>query len=164
VVTLATHFAKKYSEMNSVPHREIDDAAMEKLKRNPWRGNVRELENTIHRAVLLAHGNKIGAEAILMPDGTAVPETVHSTAALPGKTNTSALAADSPDSNAMVGRTVADVEKVLILNTLEHCLGNRTHAATILGISIRTLRNKLKLYSGEGIQIPSSGAGQRSAI
>ncbi len=48
---------------------------------------------------------------------------------------------------ALVGRTVADVEQDLILETLTHCLGNRTHAAHILGISIRTLRNKLKLYS-----------------
>jgi two-component system, response regulator FlrC len=48
----------------------------------------------------------------------------------------------------LVGRTVAEVEKELILQTLDHCLGNRTHAANILGISIRTLRNKLRLYEG----------------
>ena len=50
----------------------------------------------------------------------------------------------------LVGRTVADVERDLILDTLDHCLGNRTHAANILGISIRTLRNKLREYSAVG--------------
>jgi DNA-binding protein Fis len=48
---------------------------------------------------------------------------------------------------------VADVERDLILNTLDHCLGNRTHAANILGISIRTLRNKLKQYEDEGLNM-----------
>jgi DNA-binding NtrC family response regulator len=58
---------------------------------------------------------------------------------------------------SLVGRTVADVERDLILDTLGHCLGNRTHAANILGISIRTLRNKLKQYSDEGIAVPLPG-------
>ena len=49
------------------------------------------------------------------------------------------------------------VERDLILDTLDHCLGNRTHAANILGISIRTLRNKLKEYSDSGLSIPSHG-------
>jgi DNA-binding NtrC family response regulator len=57
----------------------------------------------------------------------------------------------------LVGRTVADVERDLILDTLDHCLGNRTHAANILGISIRTLRNKLREYSSAGLAIPQPG-------
>jgi DNA-binding NtrC family response regulator len=57
----------------------------------------------------------------------------------------------------LVGRTVADVERDLILDTLGHCLGNRTHAANILGISIRTLRNKLREYSQSGLNIPPPG-------
>jgi DNA-binding protein Fis len=52
---------------------------------------------------------------------------------------------------------VAEVERDLILDTLEHCLGNRTHAANILGISIRTLRNKLKQYTDEGLNVPVPG-------
>jgi two-component system, response regulator FlrC len=47
------------------------------------------------------------------------------------------------------------VERDLIINTLDHCLGNRTHAANILGISIRTLRNKLKEYSEAGVPVPA---------
>ena len=60
----------------------------------------------------------------------------------------------------LVGRTVADVERELILQTLKHCGGNRTHAANILGISIRTLRNKLHGYADEGVEItPASHVG-----
>ena len=58
---------------------------------------------------------------------------------------------------SLVGRTVADVERDLILDTLDHCLGNRTHAANILGISIRTLRNKLREYGQSGLQVPQHG-------
>ena len=54
----------------------------------------------------------------------------------------------------LVGRTVAEVERDLILETLKHCLGNRTHASNILGISIRTLRNKLNEYAADGAPIP----------
>ena len=61
---------------------------------------------------------------------------------------------------ALVGRTVADVERDLILETLKHCLGNRTHAANILGISIRTLRNKLNEYAADGAPIPPPNGGE----
>ena len=65
---------------------------------------------------------------------------------------------------AMVGRTVSSVERDLIIDTVYHCLGNRTHAANILGISIRTLRNKLKQYSQDGIAIPMPGDMDRAPI
>jgi DNA-binding NtrC family response regulator len=58
---------------------------------------------------------------------------------------------------ALVGRTVAEVERDLILETLKHCLGNRTHAANLLGISIRTLRNKLNEYTAAGLAVPPPG-------
>ena len=61
---------------------------------------------------------------------------------------------------ALVGRTMADVERDLIMETLKHCLGNRTHTANILGISIRTLRNKLNEYSAEGVPVPPPGGGE----
>jgi two-component system, response regulator FlrC len=64
----------------------------------------------------------------------------------------------------LVGRTVADVERDLILETLQHCLGNRTHAANILGISIRTLRNKLQQYRQEGVAVPQHSEPERAAV
>jgi two-component system, response regulator FlrC len=64
---------------------------------------------------------------------------------------------------SLVGRTVADVERDLILDTLDHCLGNRTHAARILGISIRTLRNKLNEYTDAGVMVPEPGQARVSA-
>lgn len=59
-----------------------------------------------------------------------------------------------------IGQTIANVERHLILATLEHCHGNRTHAAKILGISIRTLRNKLNEYMEAGILVPEPGQGR----
>jgi two-component system, response regulator FlrC len=65
---------------------------------------------------------------------------------------------------ALVGSTVAEVERELIIGTLYHCLGNRTHAANILGISIRTLRNKLKQYTSEGVAVPHPGEVDRATL
>jgi DNA-binding NtrC family response regulator len=115
---------------------------------------LRELENTIHRAVLLATGNEIGPEVILSPDGARLdqPRT-------PSAVAHATMAADQV-TRALVGRTVANVERDLILETLKHCLGNRTHAANILGISIRTLRNKLNEYSADGVPVPPPGSGE----
>jgi DNA-binding NtrC family response regulator len=62
--------------------------------------------------------------------------------------------------NRIVGRTVADVERDLILETLKHCLGNRTRAANILGISLRTLRNKLTVYAADGVRVPPPNSGE----
>jgi DNA-binding NtrC family response regulator len=70
-----------------------------------------------------------------------------------------ALAAETV-TRSLVGRTVADVERDLILETLKRCLGNRTRAASILGISIRTLRNKLTLYAAEGVSVPPPNNGE----
>ena len=66
--------------------------------------------------------------------------------------------------STLVGRTVADVERDLILDTLDHCLGNRTQAARLLGISIRTLRNKLNEYGSAGVAIPQPGQARVALI
>jgi DNA-binding NtrC family response regulator len=124
---LTKYFIQKYCELNHLPLKKISPEALKSLYANNWPGNVRELENSIHRAVLMAH------------DDTIVPEDIFG---LNGPAPTNA----SGSSPILVGRKVSEVERELILHTLDHCLGNRTHAANILGISIRTLRNKLKEY------------------
>jgi DNA-binding NtrC family response regulator len=121
-----------------------------------WPGNVRELENTIHRAVLLASGEEIGVDAIRAPDGGRIDQDA------PAAVQHAAAAAEQV-TRALVGRTVADVERDLILETLKHCLGNRTHAANVLGISIRTLRNKLNEYADDGVSVPPPGQGELRA-
>jgi len=67
---------------------------------------------------------------------------------------------DESIANRIVGRTVADVERDLILETLKRCLGNRTRAANILGISLRTLRNKLTVYAADGVLVPPPNSGE----
>jgi len=151
VARLARHFAEGFARSNGLPPRTISAEAMAELTANPWRGNVRELENTIHRAVLLSDGAEITPSAILTPDGVPLAGGPAS-----GPAARAAQAAEAV-TRSLVGSTVADVERDLILDTLDHCLGNRTHAAKILGISIRTLRNKLRLYTDEGLDIPMPG-------
>jgi len=153
ILALARHFAHKYAEANGVPFRPIASVTERLLISHPWKGNVRELENTIHRSVLLANGNEISPEAIRVPDGSQVGMSNN----LPGPVSAAVQTAATIATRGLVGRTVADVERDLILDTLDHCLGNRTHAANILGISIRTLRNKLREYSSSGLAIPQHG-------
>jgi DNA-binding NtrC family response regulator len=153
IIELAQFFAKKYAEANGVPVRSLSAEARRALSQHRWPGNVRELENTIHRAVLLATGPEIGVDGILTPDGARLDQARSGVAAQ------AAFAAEQV-TRALVGRTVADVERDLILQTLRHCLGNRTHAANILGISIRTLRNKLNEYAAAGTPIPPPGGGE----
>jgi len=129
---LSKHFVQKYCNLNMITQKKISPSALESLKAHSWPGNVRELENSIHRAVLMAEGETIIPEDIFGLSGPIRAEK-------------------SESSPILVGKKVAEVEKELILHTLDHCLGNRTHAANILGISIRTLRNKLKEYSTSGM-------------
>ena len=219
---IAEHFLKKYAEANGLGDKRLTEDALLMLKTHHWRGNVRELENTMHRAVLLSRGEEVGPEAIMLtskmlapegsaqasipadspvanpfagPGGTvpaaqphapqppvATPLVVPPPGALPtsygppkgGKAGPYGMAANSGAAAAanagtsgaglaaLIGRTVADVERDLILETLTHCLGNRTHAANILGISIRTLRNKLKQYGDEGRNVPAPGNDERA--
>ena len=156
IVALAEHFARKYAKANGVADRPISAEARRRLAQHRWPGNVRELENALHRAVLLSVGSDIDETAIRLPDGKPLQLD-----ALAQTANRAAEAADAA-TRTLVGQTVAEVEQQLILDTLSHCLGNRTHAATILGISIRTLRNKLKEYSESGVLVPAP-QGQHAA-
>lgn len=150
---LAKHFIDKFAEENGVDALPLAATTLDMLNVHSWPGNVRELENTMHRAVLLSSGNEIGPDAIMLGGQPATAATAN---AAPG-------AEDDAGGN-MVGRTVAAVERDLIIDTLLHCLGNRTHAANILGISIRTLRNKLKLYNEQGFQVPTPGETDRPSV
>tara|TARA_R110000868_G_scaffold53744_4_gene168533 strand:+ start:12287 stop:13657 length:1371 start_codon:yes stop_codon:yes gene_type:complete len=146
ILALSDHFIRKYSLANQVEPLPLSEASKAHLVAREWTGNVRELENAMHRAVLLATGREISPDAIRMPDGSVFA----------GSGNTAVRQASDAANAAqrvMVGKTVAEVEQDLILDTLDHCLGNRTHAANILGISIRTLRNKLKLYTEQGVNV-----------
>ena len=138
IIALSNHFARKYADVNGVPYRSVSASALLRLTAHPWRGNVRELENTVHRAVLLAEGPQIGIEAIELGPLAAAP----------------AAGAQPGGIAGLVGRRMDEVERDLIIETVSRTLGNRTRAATILGISIRALRNKLKDYTAQGMPVP----------
>lgn len=142
ILPLAHYFIDKFAKANQRPANRLSPDAARLVEALPWRGNVRELENAMHRAVLLSVGAEIQAEAVRTSEGLPAGDA----------SDEERLAAEAA-ARALVGRTVAEVEQDLILETLDHCLGNRTHAAQILGISIRTLRNKLKLYADAGLEV-----------
>jgi two-component system response regulator FlrC len=142
IAALAEHFARHYAELNGLPARRLSPEASQALTGHGWRGNVRELENTVHRAVLLATGDIIERDAV----------------ELTGEPAQSAPSSGS-GTEGFVGRRMEEVERDVILGTLAHTLGNRTHAATILGISIRALRNKLRDYSAQGVKVPPPAVG-----
>ncbi len=158
VVALAEFFVKKYAAANGAPTRPLSAEAKRRLTAHRWPGNVRELENAMHRAVLLASGPEIEEGAIRLPDGQPLAP-----ADLGTRTAMAAASAAEAVTRNFVGQTVAAMEQQLIIDTLEHCLGNRTHAANILGISIRTLRNKLKEYTEAGVSVPAPQMGSNAA-
>lgn len=130
---LAEHFLEKHSRNNNKNKPQLSDKAMSILIKHDWRGNIRELENTMERAVLLGEGEAI------MPENLYLEE--------------SGFDENSDDRKIKnplkAGITVRDMEQKLIVKTLEDVNDNRTHAAELLGISIRTLRNKLREYREE---------------
>lgn len=173
IVPLAQFFADKYAEQNGVDKKKLSKEAQEHVKSNGWRGNIRELENTMHRAILMSVQDEIEASAIMIQSSfgddnatSAAPSNAATTNA-PADSGSDAAAQDDAGQalqnksgvESLIGKTMAEVERDMIVNTLEHCVGNRTHAANILGISIRTLRNKLNQYKEEGVDIPNAGSG-----
>ena len=126
---LAGHFISKVARREGMPEKSLSPQAQKTLLDYHWPGNVRELENVIERAMILTDGRIIPPDALL----PGIPEEPARGAA-----------------HSAVGTTIHDMEKSLIFSTLEHVSGNRTRAASLLGISIRTLRNKLNEYSGKG--------------
>ena len=121
---LSRHFLQKYAAATGSPAEVLSPEALSRLLAHAWPGNIRELENVIQRAVILANGREIVAEHVL-------PES-------------SFVAASREE--AAPGRTVMEHEKELILSTLKRLNGNRTHTAKALGVSVRTIRNRLREY------------------
>ena len=158
IVPLADYFIKKYAAANGVPVRPLSAQARMRVASHRWSGNVRELENAMHRAVLLSSGAEIEDFAIRLPDGQPLSGGGSDAAVA----RTASMAAEAA-TRGFVGQTVAAMEQQLILDTLRHCLGNRTHASNILGISIRTLRNKLNEYNALGVEVPAPQGSQSAA-
>ena len=154
IAALAHYFVDHYASLNGLPPKHLSAEAVGHLMRHSWRGNVRELENTMHRAVLLTPDAEITPHSIEL-----APPSPGATPQISENTPVAAAPAGGISVTPLVGQRMEAVEQALILETLTHCLGNRTHAATILGISIRALRNKLRDYAAQGAAVPPPVAG-----
>lgn len=131
---LCDFFIKKYCGIDARSVKGLTDKAVAVLQNHDFPGNVRELENVIHRAVLLADNDMITPADLLMDDGADI--------LLPDDDTSLESAANEDFSPG----SLKDMEQKMIFRTLDQTEGNRTHAAKILGISVRTLRNKLNEY------------------
>ncbi|RKY90695.1 MAG: two-component system response regulator [Ignavibacteriae bacterium] len=126
---LAEHFLNKYAEKNNRLIRGFTPDAIDQLMRYSWSGNIRELENVVERTVIMSRGELITSD--VLPSSLKITDT------------------DSDDQGAEVfaGRPIKEVEKELIIKTLERTDNNITRAAELLGISRRTLHNKINEYN-----------------
>lgn len=124
---LAKIFLQSYSEENKISEKKWSEGAMKKLLSYSWPGNIRELQNLVERTVLMCPKSEIEASDLMIEDSGLNPEV----------------------GRLEPGMTISEAERLLIFKTLDHTGQNRTRAAEILGISIRTLRNKLSEYRKE---------------
>ena len=131
---LAEHFLSIARSQYDRSHMTLTDEAIQKLCDHSWPGNVRELENIIQRAVILSQEDAIRGKYLPL-DGEAAVISTDWITALP------------------LGQTLRTVETHFILETLRYHQGNRTHAARVLGISLRTLRNKINEFTKEGFEV-----------
>jgi DNA-binding NtrC family response regulator len=134
---LAHYFLDKYSAMNAKKMTGISKESMSVLVNHEWKGNVRELENAMERVVLIGNGDVVLPEHLVL--GAKACARV-----------------SGPASGINPGTTVREMEKELIVETLKEVNENRTRAAELLGISIRTLRNKLREYRQEEAKCPAA--------
>lgn len=183
VILLAKSFAQRFSRKHGIKLAGFDDEAMRALVSHDWPGNVRELQNTIERAVILTEpGEKISGPSLGLMSmvtrarATSVSEQVPSREMVGAGTSSSGVSSsefssfsNSDDDEGFRDEPIADeqvsfteeeplpleqIERQHILKILESTDGNKTQASNILGISIRTLRNKLSIYRGDGEFIP----------
>ncbi len=140
VEILANAFLKRQSLKSGREVMSLNDETILLLNSHQWPGNVRELEAVIERSMIIAKGSEIQAREIQM-------HTVGMSAQQKKTLQAAAL------ENWKPGRTLNDIERTVILEALDYHMGNRTHTAKSLGISIRTLRNKLAEYRVLGIKV-----------
>lgn len=133
---LADHFVKKYCDLYGQDHKTIDKGLLDRFKAYNWPGNVRELENLVQRGVLLsAERDTIGIGDVFDDFFTDADPTRGADGGRPNPKN----------------ETIEDMERYMILQALEDTGNNQQQAAEKLGISARTIRNKLKRYREEGL-------------
>jgi transcriptional regulator with PAS, ATPase and Fis domain len=147
---LTEHFLRKFlgDSMTSLP-----DKVWNSLVNYPWPGNVRELQNAVERAAILSRGRTPAKEDFLLA-GEGLHQVVERAEVITSASNTSTVSTSELRPERLVitpGMTVEEVERALILETLSSTNDNRTLAAKSLGISIRTLRNKLNEYKIQGL-------------
>jgi len=165
VPVLVTYFIKKHSKINNRDCPAVSRETLNILTNYHWRGNVRELENVMERALLLCNGEEIQPNHLLMSSQLGKASINEDLAAITNQTSNSPADKSADDTATFtkmqisteneglgieVGMSMKEAEKRFIFKTLNETKGNRTHAAKTLGISIRTLRNKLNEYRAEG--------------
>ncbi len=154
---LADYFVNKHAEINHCEVPQVHDEVYKLLQSYNWRGNVRELENVMERALLLCDGKMIITANLLMTP-KALSQNQTSAGVAPAASSRAAEPGSEGEENSetlvlRLGVTMETAERQLILKTLAHTQGNRTKTAEVLGISIRTLRNKLNEYKAKGLEI-----------
>ncbi len=147
IPTMAQALIAEMNRKHECKVTEISPETLECLRRHQWPGNVRELRNVLERAVILAGEGSIELKNL--------PAFLQNRAAVvPGAAPAAPPPAEDPDGvKFQIGTTVEEAEKGLILRTLEHTRNNKTRAAEILGISLKTLHNKLKEYGSKELII-----------
>ena len=136
IILLAEYFLEKYSQLNKINKPILSKEAIEILENQKWPGNVRELENVIERSVLISGGGTILPEHLYLENEGKYLESLETRKSLP------AISEALTSHNI----TLKDMERKFILEILEKVQGNKTKASKILGISVRTIRNKLNEY------------------
>ena len=145
ILPLATSFVERYAADNGKPKPTLAGECVERLLQWSWPGNVRELENVIQRAVVLMQTHEIGAADLVFGAG---PHAGHAASAASARPH----AAWASELDEMLrDRPLADIEREAILATLESTGGNKTEAARRMGVSARTLSNKMKLWRAAGL-------------
>jgi two-component system response regulator FlrC len=147
---LVGFFVQKYSDINHKPVRTISQNALTARMDYDWPGNVRELEHTIERAVILAKGLELTAQDLFL-HGITVKSFLESQKDILTAPANERYEKLEPSVSENATHTIAEMEKELILSTLKKVSGNRTKAAELLGITVRTLRNKLHEYKENGL-------------